>query len=349
MIELLVGGQLHSGFHSGSLTRSMSAPASSFSLEYSATATERASWPIEEGDACELRIDGETVITGFVDTSSVSYEGRRMSYRASGRSKVADLIDCACVHTPRSWLDKDLASIARDVAAGFACDTEVYGDEGQRSPRFRYQVGEAAIEVIRRAASQRGMHLFDSPAGNLVLSKVGSDSAGVTLGPPGTVLKGSREGNWTRRYSSYVFKGQSSARDELTGTSGTQLHGEAADPALRSRGRFRPTVVTKRGGSGQRDLGAVAIMTRNKSAGESETVSYSATEFYTKPGGHLWTPGELVDVDDSVLRVRGRMVVVSAAFRFGPRVPRVTDLELTWPEAFDVGDFPTRGRGDVWQ
>lgn len=352
MFELLVNDRLHSGFQSGSLMRSMAAPASNFDAVYSATATELPSWPIEEGDAFELRIDGETVVTGFIDRPAPGYDARTRWYKASGRSKTADLVDSSCVFTPRTWLNKDLASIARDVAAGFACDTEVYGDEGRRFARHKYQAGENAIEVIRRAASLRGMHLFDSPSGNLVIARVGADSTGVTLGPSGTVLRGERLGDWSRRFSSYRFMGQSHARDDLTGTAGTQLHGEAVDPTLQARGRFRPTVVPKRGGGGRQDLGAAAIMARNKAAGESETVSYKVKGFHITRGvnaGRLWNPGELVDVDDEVLRVRGRMVIMSASMRFGARVPRETDLVLAWPEAFDEVDFPTRGRGDVWQ
>lgn len=346
-VELLIGDQLHSGFHGGSLTRSMRAPASSFQLAYSATATERPTWPIEAGDLAELRIDGTTVITGFVDSSEVSYSATERTYRAAGRSKVGDLVDSSCMFTPRTWRQKSLASIAANVAEGFACDVEVYGDSGRVLERFRYQPGEAALEVIRRAAALRGMFLFDAPSGNLVVDRVGADTAGVTLGPPGTVLEGSRAEDWSQRYSEYHFRGQSHARDDLTGKAGTQLRGEASDPTLQARDRFRPFVVSKRGGGGRQDLGAVAIMTRNKNAGASETVRYKVPG-WNDGNGEVWRTGYLVDVDDSALRVRGRMVVVSATLRFGPLEPWVTDLELAWPEAFDDVDFPTRGRGDVW-
>lgn len=373
-VALLVNGELHAGFHSGSLSRSMNAPASSFDLEYSSTATERQRvWPIEEGDACEVRIDDRTVITGFVDSSSTGGNGRTRTYRAAGRSRVADLVDCACVRTPRTWNDASLAKIAQDIVAPFACGVAVFGDSNravgraararaavpasagvqaqaaQRAyTRFRYQVGEVAIEVIRRAAAMRGMFLFDSPDGDLVIARVGADSAGVTLGPLGTYLQHERTGDWSRRFSEYRFVGQSHARDELTGTAGTQLSDTVADPTLQGRSRFRPTVVTKKGGGGREDIGAAAVLARNKAAGQSETVRYTVPGWHDG-NGEPWSVGYLVDVDDEILRVRGKMVVVSATFRFGPRAPWNTDLELAWPEAFDEIDYPTRGRGSVWQ
>lgn len=372
-VGLLVGGELHTGFQGGSLTRSMNAPASSFDLNYSPTATDRGRvWPIEEGDLCELRIDDRTVITGFVDSASTSEDGRTLTYHAAGRSLVGDLVDCACVHTPRTWNDASLAKIARDIVEPFACNVAVFGDSnravGRRAraaaappagataaaqaaqrtyARFRYQVGEGAIEVLRRAASMRGLYLFDSPDGDLVIARVGADSAGVTLGPVGTVLRRERSGDWSRRFSEYRFVGQSHARDDLTGKAGTQLSNVALDPTLRGRDRFRPTVVTKKGGGGREDIGAAAILARNKAAGQSETVSYTVSG-WNDGNGDVWNVGYLVDVDDERLRVRGKMVVVTATLRFGPREPWNTQLELAWPESYDEIDFPTRGRGDVW-
>lgn len=372
-VALLVNGELHAGFMKGSLVRSMNAPASSFDLEYSATATETDRvWPIEEGDPCEVRIDDKTVITGFVDTASTGEEGRTLFYRAAGRSRVGDLVDCACVHTPRTWNDATLARIAQDIVDPFACNVAIFGDSNRAVGRrararaavpagagqqaqaaqramstFRYQVGEGALEVLRRAAALRGMFLFDSPDGDLVIARVGADDAGVTLGPVGTVLKRERSGDWSRRFSEYRFVGQSHARDDLPGTAGTQLSNVVNDPTLQQRGRFRPTVVTKKGGGGREDIGAASVLARNKAAGQSETVSYTVPGWHDGHG-EPWSVGYLVDVDDERLRVRGKMVVVSATFRFGPREPWNTALELAWPEAFDEIDYPTRGRGAVW-
>jgi prophage tail gpP-like protein len=89
------------------------------------------------------------------------------------------------------------------------------------------------------------------------------------------------------------------------------------------------------------------VLARNKAAGQSETVSYTVSGWHDGHG-EPWSVGYLVDVDDERLRVRGKMVVVSATFRFGPREPWNTSLELAWPEAFDEVDYPTRGRGAVW-
>lgn len=350
-VELLVNAELHGGFTSGTLTRSLNEPASRFDLEYSASRTDVGtgrSWPIYEGDACTLRIDDEDVITGFVDVSSVGYDPMRRTYHASGRSKVGDLIDCACMHSPRTWQRKTLADIARDAATGFACDVEVYGDSGRLFDRFKYQAGEAAIEVIRRAASLRGMHLFDSPTGNLALARVGADDSGSTLRRGQNVIKGERSGDWTQRFSEYHFCGQTHARDELTGKAGTQLRGEAVDTTVQARGRFRPFVVTKRGGGGREDLGAVAVMQRNKHAGMSETY-HCTVNGWTNGNGAIWQVGELANVEDDWCGIRGRMVVSSARFTFGFDKPYQTDLELTWPEAYDEVDYPTRGRGDVWR
>lgn len=377
-VELLINGVAHGGFTGGSITRSLETPASSFELEYSATAggTGR-TWPILAGDEATLLIDDKAVITGYVDRSTRSYDPMRRTYRASGRSKVADLIDCACVRSPRVWTNANLATIASQAATGFACEVAVYGGDrravGRRRrpaapstptpaagaapaqeaareyPRFTYRPGEAVIEVIRRAASMRGMHLFDTPEGNLLLARVGADDSGVTLRRGVNVVKAERSEDWSQRFSEYRFKGQSHARDELTGRAGAQLHNEANDPTLEGRGRFRPTIVTKKGGGGERDLGAAAILQRNQTAGRSETYSCTVNG-WLDGDDNVWNVGYLAQVEDDWCDISGRMLVTSARLTFAAEGQGYqTDLQLMWPEAFDEANFPTRGRGDMWR
>ena len=90
------------------------------------------------------------------------------------------------------------------------------------------------------------------------------------------------------------------------------------------------------------------MLERNKNAGSSERVRYTVSGWHDG-NGDAWAPGTVVDIADDVLRVNGRMIVVSARYRFGPEDPYEVELELTWPEAFDAEDYPTRSRGDVWQ
>lgn len=374
-VELLVDGTLHSGFAGGDIMRSLQSPASTFNLEYSPTATQRGTpWPIEEGDECVLKLDGETVITGYVDRSEVRYEGEsgRIEYRASGRSLVGDLVDCTI--PARTFVNKPLTDVCPVLAEGFRAQVAVIGADNEpvgtfvraraaraataTAParaarraftRFKVDAGETAIEAIRRAAGLRGLHLFDSPDGILVVSVVGQDSANITLGyGDGRVTKGSREGDWSGRFSEYHFCGQTSATDDLTGETGQQIGGEVEDPALTARDRYRPKIIVKRGGGGRQDLGEQAVLERNRNAGSSERVRYTVSGWHDG-NGDAWSPGTYVDVDDSVLRVKGRMIVVSVRYRFGWDQPYEAELELTWPEAFDVEDFPTRNRGDMWE
>lgn len=369
--ELLVNGELHSGFTGGHLMRSMNAPASNFELQYSATRTDTGrSWPIYEGDECKVLIDDKVVLTGYVDSAPVEYDPGTRSYSVTGRSKTMDIVDCSCVHTPRTWNNANITRIAQDICRPFGINVAVFGDSNasvgrwsraraavpagagqagtaaQRAmTRFKYQAGENAIDVIRTAAALRGLYPFDSADGDLVLARVAADESGVTLKRGVNVFKGGRHGDWSKRFSEYRFHGQSNARDDLTGKAGTQLKGVAVDPTLQARGRFRPYVMPRRGGSGGGDMGAAAILMRNKSAGASETYRCTVNDI-VDGNDDVWNVGYLADVDDDWCAIRGRMVVVSA------RIPLVgpwqTDLELSWPEAFDEKDYPTRGRGDMW-
>lgn len=348
-LEMLINGVRHSGFIGGTLTRSLDAPASSFSLRYSPSAVETGNFPIEAGDRAALYIDGALAVTGFVDSTDRTYKPDRIDYSVQGRSLTADLVDCACMARPRAWANKTLAQIVTDVVEPFECDAEIFGDTNERFEKFRYKAGDNALEVIRKAAGMRGMFLFDTPEGNLLVARVGADSSNTRLERGVNLVEASRREDWTQRFSEYHFCGQTTARDDLTGKAGTQLRGDVEDPTLVNRGRFRPFVVIRNGAAGTKDLGKRAVLERNQRAGRSETVDVTVNG-WTDGNSDLWVVGNRVAVYDDWLGVDGTMVVKSAMYTFEAEDQAYeTRLSLAWAEAFDEVNYPTRGRGDVWR
>ena len=50
-----------------------------------------------EGQACELAIDGETVLLGWTDRVGGKWDGEQIRFRFAGRDKTGDLVDCAAL------------------------------------------------------------------------------------------------------------------------------------------------------------------------------------------------------------------------------------------------------------
>lgn len=96
VVRLLVNGTEYAGWKSVRIEAGIERQARSFDLEV----TDR--WPgqtniprrVQPGDACQVYVGDDLVLTGYVDATPIRYDGRSISVSVRGRSKTADLVDC---------------------------------------------------------------------------------------------------------------------------------------------------------------------------------------------------------------------------------------------------------------
>ena len=77
-VSLLIGRRRHQGWSEATVTRSLETISGAFTV----TLSERepgatAPRPIRRGDACQLVLDGDLVITGWVDTVTIDLRGQQ--------------------------------------------------------------------------------------------------------------------------------------------------------------------------------------------------------------------------------------------------------------------------------
>ena len=85
-VRLTIGGAAHEGWTEASVTRSLETISGSFAV----TLTEREPGEttprtIRPGDDCRVALDGDTVISGWVDTVSIDYSSNNHSIAVRGR------------------------------------------------------------------------------------------------------------------------------------------------------------------------------------------------------------------------------------------------------------------------
>ncbi len=96
-VSLRVNGVDYAGWLDVEITAGIERQSRSFNLSITR------SWPnapanirsVKKGDLCELYIGSDKVLTGFVDSTPFSYSADSIALSISGRSKTADLVDCA--------------------------------------------------------------------------------------------------------------------------------------------------------------------------------------------------------------------------------------------------------------
>ncbi|HMI92798.1 MAG TPA: hypothetical protein VK509_15590 [Polyangiales bacterium] len=341
--ELRVNGDVFEGFESGTVQLTMEEAANNFDVEYVADGKQLGSRAIFAGDECQVAIEDDVVIEGYVDTTDDEDQADVVRLRASGRSRAADLIDCAAVRNPGSWANATLDQIATDLCKDFGVACFVEGNPGAKFPSFAVQKGESAYETIARAAIKRGFQVY-SVGGDLVIARAGNSRTSTVLERGVNLVRSARSDSWYGRFSDYIFRGQARATDNNWGKNASQLQHKVVDSAIN---RFRPTLVHAEAHD-ILDLKSRATLERNIRAGKGERIS-ALVEGWTTDEGKVWRPNTLVQFKNPVLGIDATVLIAVVRLRFAANQPRETELEMARPEAFSMDTYPVVGRGDTWK
>lgn len=240
-VELLIDGKLYGGWKSASVTRAMDAASGTFNLSVTDRWTPASEpWAIEPGDACELRVDGETLISGYVDMVRANYNGTGRSIQVQGRDKSADMIDCSAVHKPDQWKNITVLQLAEILAKPFGITVKAETDVGAPIDLVKLQHGETALEALNRHAKMRKVLVMPDGKGGILLTRTGARQAAVPLVQGQNILEASGTLDWSERFSEYIVKGQSGYREETSEE--TEAHAVATTKDAYVD-RYRPLIV----------------------------------------------------------------------------------------------------------
>ena len=330
-VELVVNGNIYSGWESVSLTRSMEQFAHTFSLDY----TDR--WlasgkplPINEGAECRVQYKGNPVVTGYVDDNNAQYDATSRTASIDGRSKTGDLVDCSAIHKTGSWRDAKFDVVARNLCEPFGITVEAAADVGTALRRFAIQQGESAYEALERAARMRGVLLFTSPTGNLAITRAGKVRTKTAIERGVNVIAGGRRGSWRERFSQYIFKSQIAGDNDFNGEHAAFIKVESKDAGI---SRYRPMLIIGEAQESKAELQKRADWERNVRRGRSLRLVYTVYGWTNAEG--LWTPNTLAAVRDNVFDIDTELLIVSTRMLRDNNGTR-TELELMAPESLSV-------------
>jgi prophage tail gpP-like protein len=340
-IELRVAGKRLTHFMRGSVQFSMQEVFNSFDVQYSALGKEMSDRLIETGDALELWLDDELLISGYVDSIDDEDGDSEVRLRAVGRSVTLDVADCSAEHL--SFTNAKASVIAARIVKPYGIAVRLEGDEGAPFPAFSVQQGETCLDAITRLCTKRGLYPY-SIGRELVLGRAGALATATRLvRGERPLLRSSRSSSWYGRYSEYVFRGQVPATDSAWGKKANHLKHAVRDPAIT---RHRPLLLHAEAHA-PGDLKTRAEVERNQRAGQGERI-LATVEGHRTAEGRVWRPNLLVPFRNPVLRVDATLLATVVRLRFGEREQEVAELELTRPEAFDIVAYPAMTRGKPW-
>src|SRR5215475_13375176 len=334
-VTVRIGGVDYSGWHAVSVLRGLEQASASFSCSVSERTTgyRLEPWVIVPGSPCTILLDGEVVITGYVDNYAPRYDAHSHGVELRGRSRTCDFVDGAAIVPGGQFKQLSLGEIADRLAALFGItvtSTAGMPVEGPRpSPDFvgpmpplhdvQVHQGETCYALLERLARVSGLLITDTAEGNLALTRVGSRFAVAALVQGENILGASADLDCSQRYSEYTVKGQRANTDDRIDRSDS--------------------------------TGAVA-------GGRTTHASVVVAGWRQIPNGPLWDVNLLVPVLSDWLAINRVLLISAVEFRKDDS-GSTTRLELTLPDAY-AGEGDTvpgsqpatggaaSGGGDLW-
>ena len=195
-LTLRANGRDISGWQSIPVTRRMLGCPSDFDIGLTERSpTEAAAILVEPGQACEVLLDGDVVLTGYIDRYAGAISPRQHQVRVVGRSKCEDVVDCHITPTHlvgMQIITSSLLELANRLCAPYGITAKsLTGDNIPVGPptgagplRFNAILTETPFEIIERVARYAGVLVYDDADGNLVFANVGTSNmaSGFALG-----------------------------------------------------------------------------------------------------------------------------------------------------------------------
>ncbi|MBD3728768.1 MAG: hypothetical protein IE933_03600 [Sphingomonadales bacterium] len=330
-IALVVDGMAYLGWTSVEVGRAIDSASGTFALELaSKERTDAQEWDIADGVACEIRLGGAVLLTGYVDSVDRFIDPEARGIRLRGRDKAADLVDCSAVHKPGSWSGRRLEDIARDLLAPFSIPLEVAGDTSPPFRKFALQQGETVFAAIERMARYRGLVAWSPGDGRLVIGNPDSGLRSGRISEGENVIAAEASRDMSERFSDYLVKGQASGDDRRSGKAVAQAKGSATDPEVT---RYRPLLVI---GEEQADVASLSRRAAWEAAvrsGRSKPVSVTLPGWFDD-AGKPWQPGTRAACRLQSLRVDADLLVQRVTMSRDAERGTLTELELVPPEAW---------------
>jgi len=332
-VNLTLGSGIYGGWTTVRVVRSLEALAGSFEISL----TEREPGAVRPrtfttGEQCTVQLDGETVITGYVDDVAPSYDAEQHTIRIAGRDRTADLVDCSAIHKPGEWRAQTLDVIVAELARPFGISVRILTDTGKPFARFAIEQGETVFEAIDRLCRMRGVLATSTPGGTLVVMRAtGGARVPVTLEKGVNVISAAGRASQRERFSQYIVKGQHPGDDLWPTEMAAHLRGTATDAGV---GRYRPLLVIAEDLTTTSSAGDRAAWEANVRSARSRRPSYTVQGWRTADGGPLWAPGQTVRVVDDWIGLDRDMLVTGVQLDRSD-AGTTTTLDLAIPGAFD--------------
>lgn len=288
---------------------------------------------IRQGDRCEVRIDGELVLTGYVFGTPVRHDAKSLSLSIKGRSLTADLVDCCPDDKPGQWRNQTIENIARALVKPYGIT--VVNEAGDRTMVKDHTVkpGETVFESLDRLLTLSRLLAMDDGRGRMVMVRPGSAGrAHDRLARGENILTGESELDFSNVFSEYVAKGQQSGSDD---DDDEENSAQVAASSVDTRVSRHRRLVIRESGQITKELAQWRADWERESR-----ISRALEATYTVQGWHqsngtLWRPNMVVRVVDQIIGFDRDMLISEVSYKRSRSAGTTAVLKVAPPDGFE--------------
>ncbi|MBB2176780.1 phage tail protein [Gluconacetobacter johannae] len=295
---------------------------------------------IQEGDACQIKIGNDLVITGYVITVDREVGPEEHIVRVSVASKSVDLVEGAAEFATYQMTNTNALALVKKVCEPAGISVYPVGLAGITDiQQFSVILTETAYEVIERICRFAACLFYDRPDGNITLSDVGSSVAvsGFVLG--GNAERMRRRASMAGRYADVTAIKQTpiilfSSPDEDDFIS--QLEAETVGQPATDPGVTRPwrhlLIPYEQGDAGGQNARKRVLWEVARRYGRSQVIEVTC-DSWRDASGKLWQPNTIAQVTAPRLKFNGPLLIAELVFHRDEDGTHA-DVVLMPPEAF---------------
>lgn len=324
-VEVIIGGRTHSGWDRYEVDSDLLTPADGWSVSIQ---QDRLQVPnvVKDAVSAQIKVGGDLVMTGFVDTRTQVVRRGTQSLDLRGRDLAGLLLDCSAPiwSAQELTLEQIVAKVVRPLGIK---TIRIDADGTTTRDRVAIEPGEPAWSALQRAAEANGLWPWFEPDGTLVVG--GPDYsrppvATLTMrrdGVGNNIVEASETASGSERFSEVTVLGQAHATGARDGRH--SVKSVVRDQAVTIH---RPRVVVDHEAVNE----TIASARGRKLISDARVRGYElqvVVKGHRTDSGTLWTPGQRVRVVVEDLGIDDVFFLMARRFSGLPQMTTLTFRE----------------------
>lgn len=338
---LKIGDKEISGWESMRLSRGIERMPSNFDVALTDYFPKEGKQLVSPGDACEVCLGEDKVITGYVDRLGKSIMPNQHGIQVSGRGKCQDLVDCSAEYGSNVIHTVTAFTLVQKLASVYGIEVTTDVDDFKTVPQFTINWGESSQEIIDRVCRWAGVLYYDLPDGNLFLTRVSTKTAASGIEQGVNIQQADYSVSVDQRFSEYVgvSLGVSTAYSLSAGSAyDNVLLATSKDPEMEKL-RPRKHISVVESTIIQKNLSQSAMdWEMNRRYGRSKILKVTI-DSWRDSSGELWTPNTLIPIKIPAFELEVEWILSEVEYLRDGQNGTTARMTLMPPEAFSIEPY----------